>query len=53
MKYFLEYCNKCHGELVQSGHVKICQGTCGNKELEEIEKELKSKNLFTRWISRI
>ena len=48
MKYFLEYCDKCGGELKQSGHVTFCLGWCGEKELEEIEKQLKSQNIFRR-----
>ena len=48
MEYFKETCWVCGGEVKHSGHMKFCYGLCGQKEMERIEKELKSKSIFRK-----
>ena len=53
MEYFKETCWICGGEIKKSGHMKFCYGTYRQKEMEKIEKELKSKNIFRRWFNSL
>ena len=48
MEYFKETCWVCGGEVKHSGHKKFCYVLCGQKEMERIERELKSKSIFRK-----